>query len=561
MKNKWIPNYPEKITKSDGRRKILRILTANRGIDKSDLKSFLKPCRPAELRHKDIGISEKELNKAVEIIKQVGKKKKIIIYGDYDIDGLSAAAVLWEALWKSGYNVLPYIPDRKTGYGLKKSVIKRLIKKYPDLSLIITVDNGIVAYSAVEFARDKGLKVIVTDHHLTGSQQLKADALIHSTQIAGCGVAWFLARQFGYQSTGLVALGTIGDLLPVTGVNRSFVKFGLQELSRTTRPGINALKKVTGLEKNQQLLPWQISFIIGPRLNASGRVDDPMGSLRLLCTKNPRRALEIAQSLDNLNKQRREMTEFGVDLAEEILSKKDEIILVSSSDFHPGIIGLIAGKLTEKFYRPAVAVSQGEEVSKGSARSIPGVDIVEIIRQAKDLLIDVGGHPMAAGFSVETKNLDKLFKELQKTARKSIKKSDLVAKKKLDCEIDFSLIDKRFYNFIQKLSPFGVGNPQPTFMLKKAKIQRIKRIGSNSRHLKLYLDDPRTSKIEQIPAEAKSDLAEAKFDLAEAIGFGWGEWSEKINSGDLVNLVFNFNLNRWNGKETLQLKIKDIELC
>jgi single-stranded-DNA-specific exonuclease len=550
MKKKWTPNYPKKLTKSDSPSKILRILTANRGISKSNIPGFLKPCRPPELKLEEVGINDKELNKAVDIIKQVGKKKKIIIYGDYDIDGLSAAAVLWEALWKSGYNVLPYIPNRKTGYGLKKSVIKQLINEHPDLSLIITVDNGIVAYGAVEYARKNGLKVIITDHHLVGSQQLEADAIIHSTEIAGCGVAWFLARRFGYQSTDLVALGTIGDLLPVTGINRSFVKFGLRELSRTNRPGINALKKIAGLEKNEELLPWQISFIIGPRLNASGRIDDPMGSLRLLCTKNQSRGLEIARTLDNLNKQRQEMTEFGVDLAEEILSKKDGIILVSGSDFHPGIIGLIAGKLTEKFYQPAIVVSQGEEISKGSARSIPGVDIVGIIRQAKDLLIDVGGHPMAAGFSLETKNLNKLFKKLQNISSKEIKKTDLIAKKEYDFEIDFSLINKRFYSLVQKLSPFGVGNPQPSFMLKKAKVQEIRRIGSNSKHLKLFLDDPETPKIEQVPA-----------DLAEAIGFGWGEWSEKINSGDLVNLIFNFNLNRWNGKEILQLKIKDIELC
>ncbi len=547
MKYKWAKKYNKKVTSEINPKEVMKILTSNREIEPTDIKAFLNPQKPAEYSPAGVGIDQGELKKAVEIIKKIGKDKKIIIYGDYDIDGLTASAVLWESLWNKSYDVLPFVPNREVGYGLKKEVIAEMIKDYPDLELIITVDNGIVAYEAVEFAKDQGLKVIVTDHHLPGDEDLTADAIVHTTEIAGCGVAWFLAREFGYKFADLVALGTIGDLLPVVGPNRSFVKFGLKELSKSNRPGIKALKKVSGLELNQLLSPWQISFILSPRLNAAGRISDPMDSLRLLCTRSKAQAFELAENLDGLNTERQEMMGFGVDLARELFTKENGLILVSSPDFHPGIIGLIAGKLTEEFGRPVVAVSVDKEVSKGSARSVPGVDIVDLIREAEDLLIDVGGHPMAAGFSVQTEKLEKLFNNLHQIAEKKIKKSDLVISKNLDFEIDFSMINKTFYNLTQKLSPFGVGNPNPTFLLKNARIVNLQTVGRDDSHLKLKLDDPETPKIERI--------------LAEVIGFGFGDWQERLMVGDMINLVFNFNLNRWNGRETLQLKIKDIEVC
>ncbi len=547
MKYNWVSKYNHKLNKESKPKRILKILAANRNVSEKELNRFIHPESPTGLKPAEIGIDEKEIEKAVQIIEKAGKNKKIIIYGDYDIDGLSGTAILWEALWRKGYQVLPFIPDREKGYGIKEEVISELIKRHSDLDLLITVDNGIVANQAVRFAKERDLKVIITDHHLPGEKLPPADAIVHSTKIAGCGVSWFLAKQFGYQSTGLTALGTIGDLLPLIGPNRSFVKFGLQELSHSNRKGIQALKKITGLEIDEELSPWQISFILGPRLNAAGRISDPMDSLRLLCTNNRLKAASLAESLDSLNRQRQEMMGFGVELAKEISSQDDNLILVTSPDFHPGIIGLIAGKLTEEFNRPSIVVSQGKDVCKASARSIPGVDIVNLIRSVESMLIDVGGHPMAAGFSVETSRLNKVLEDLKKVGQKEIKPKDLEFERELDFEIDFSLINKQFHRLTKKLSPFGVGNPKPTFILRNARIMNTQTVGSKDSHLKLWLDDPETPKIERI--------------AAEAIGFGWGEWSKRLTSGQLVNLVFNFNLNRWNGKETLQLKIKDLELC
>ncbi len=547
MKSNWVSKYSEKITKKLKPKDILGILSDNRGVKAGELDDFLSPTLPKEISPEAVGLDSEDLSAAASLIKDIGKKKKIIIYGDYDIDGLTATGIIWEALWKQEYNVLPFIPSRETGYGLKKEVIKQLVEKHPDLELIITVDNGIVADKEIEFAKKQGLKVILTDHHLQGESLPSADVIVHTTEVAGCVVAWFLAREFDYQLTDLAALGTIGDLLPALGPNRSFIKYGLEEMRKTKRPGIKMLKKIAGIPFNEPLEPWQISFILGPRLNAAGRIANPMLSLQLLCTKSRKRALKLAKKLDSLNRQRQDMMSFSVSLAEEISLEKNGLILTASPDFHPGIIGLIAGKLSEKYSKPAIAVSQDEEVCKGSARSVPGVDIVEIIRQAEDILIDVGGHPMAAGFSVKTNRLEDLFTRLHDIAGEMISEDDLIAERELDFEIDFSLINKPFYKLTEKLSPFGIGNPRPTFLLNQARVVNTQLIGSDQSHLKIWLDDPETPKVERISAEA--------------IGFGWGEWGKKLSAGDTVNLVFSFNLNQWNGKETLQLKIKDLELC
>ncbi len=546
MKYKWVSRYSTKLTKKSKPSEILSILAENRNVNKSEIETFLNPPKPSKLRPEVFGIDIKKLKKAVKLINK-NKQRKIIIFGDFDVDGLSSCALLWEALWKKGYDVLPYIPKRESGYGLKKESVVKLLKKYPQLGLIITVDNGIVAYQAVDYAKRQGLDVIITDHHLKGDERLKADAVIHSSQIAGCGVAWFLANQFGYQKTDLAALGTITDLLPLIGPNRSFVKQGLKELGSSKRIGIRALKKVSGLKVDDSLAPWQISFILGPRFNAAGRIADPMDGLRLMCTNNRSQALKLAQKLNNLNHQRQEMTSFGFDIAKELVDDKKKLLLVSADEFHPGIIGLIASKLTEEFNRPAIVISQGEKFSKGSARSIPGINIVDLIRQGEDLLEDVGGHAMAAGFTVQTKKIKLLSKKLDAASEKKIRKKDLVIKKELDFEIDFSLINFSFYRLIDKLSPFGIGNPDPVFFLNNVRITDLKTVGNGQAHLKLWLDDPKTPKIERI--------------VAEAIGFGWGEWQNKIIPGDIVNLVFSLNINHWNGRKRLQLKIRDIDLC
>lgn len=541
----WKILYPDKISTETLSSEIVDILLKNRKINRNKRESFTSPPKPTGIDPVAVGIKKNQIKKAVDLIKKVGKEKKIVIYGDYDVDGLTATAIIWEALWKRGYDVVPFIPHREEdGYGLKKRVVKRLIKEYSNLGLIITVDNGIVAFEAVDYVKSQGLDIIITDHHLAQDKLPKADAIVHSTLISGAAVSWFLASNFGYHSLDLVALGTIADLLPLTDFNRSFVKYGLKELGSTKRIGLKVLKEKAGIGK-EELLPWQISFILAPRLNAAGRLEEALEALRLLCTKSFTKASVIANKLENINRQRQKLTLEGLEHArKKTRSSKDKIIFAVDRSYHPGIIGLIAGKLVEEFYRPTIVISKDKETSKASARSVNGCNIIELIRRGQKLLVDCGGHPMAAGFTIETKNIKAYIEKITKIANREIKKGDLVPELKIDFEIGFDLINKGFCALIQDLAPFGFGNPEPVLVIKGARVIDFRTMGTNGQHLRLKLDDPETTKVEQV--------------VAEAVGFGWGSWGANLQIGDLVDVAFNIDINRWRGEERVQLKIKDM---
>lgn len=542
-KKKWVLLHDKKILRDDYPDKILKILLKNRKITAREKETFLSPLRPKTLTPRMVGISKMDLDAAVKLIKK-SKKFKIIIYGDYDADGLCASAILWEVLWSKGYDVIPFIPDReKDGYGINPQSVKKLKKNYPDLGLIITVDNGIVANKGVKMAKELGIKVIVTDHHLASGKPPDADVIVHSTKLAGSAVAWFLSFWLGAGSLELAALGTIADMLPLLGPNRSFVKYGLKEMARTKRVGLKTLKKKGKVDG--EVLPWHVSFILAPRLNAAGRLSEAIDGLRLLCTKSSQKAKELADKLERINYRRQRMTVDGLKNAkDQVKDSSEKILFAIDSSYHPGIIGLIAGKLADEFHRPTIVISKGKTLSKGSARSVNGCNIIEMIRKWGKFLIDAGGHPMAAGFTIETKNIDKFVKQMTKSAKRVIKKEDLIPRLKIDFEINFDLISKKFYNFVQKLSPFGLGNPEPLFLVKGARVVRSQALGAKKQHLKIWLDDPGTKAIERV--------------VAEAIGFGWGDFWNDLVSGDLVDLVASLSLNRWQGRETLQLKIKDI---
>jgi len=543
-RKKWLLLHSGILTRRRDKDEIISLLLKNRKIAAGKREEFLNPVHPAKLSPRSAGLKKADLEKAVKLIKKT--KGKIIVYGDYDADGLCSTAIVWECLWQKGFDVFPYIPDReKEGHGLKKEAVKRLKKENPDLELIITVDNGIVAHQAVDLARSLGIKVVITDHHLLFGEAPRADAVIHTSRLAGSGVAWFLASQFGYRSLDLVSLGTIADIVPLIAGNRSFAKYGLRDLARSTRAGLRSLKKRAGLT-GQDLLPWHVSYLLGPRLNAVARLSDPMDGLRLLCTKNQRKAALLAEKIEKLNQERQKRTLDGFDYAKaEVGRRRAKIIVVADKAYHQGLAGLIAQKLSEEYHRPAIVISQGEKESKGSARSINQFNIVESLRKAEDLLINVGGHPMAAGFTIENKNIKRFIKRMTAIAEKEIGDQDLIPEIKIDFEIDFSLITKAFYYLIQKLAPFGCGNPEPVFLLRKARVVSLRTMGNGDRHLKLYLDDPGTETVERV--------------VAEAVGFGWGEWREKLLPGDLVDLVFTLDLNHWRGREALQLKIKDLK--
>lgn len=522
---------------------IIEILLNNRGLktDKEQ-KEFLNPENPQTITAKELDIPQKEIDKAVLRIKEaIKKKEKIIIYGDYDTDGVCATAIIWETLYALGANVLPFIPKRDEGYGLKVERIEEFAKA--QVKVIITVDQGIVAYLQAESAKKNKVDLIITDHHALGKKLPKAFAIIHTLKLSGAGVSWFLARQLGNPDLDLVMIGTIADIMPLTGANRSLVTFGLQALQKTKRIGLVKLFAKAGI-KPETISTYEIGYLIAPRINAAGRIEDPMDALRLLCVKNEEKADLFAQILEEKNKERQFMMEQMTIHAREVWLKEDskgKLIFISDSSYEEGIIGLIAGKLTEEFYRPSIILTKGENYSRASARSIYGFNIVEAINTCSDLLESCGGHEMAAGFSVENSKLEELKNRLAALAEKKINEEMLQPRLRIDMQLDLSDLSLDLASSLEKLAPFGLGNPEPVFMTDNLRIVDARIVGSDGKHLKLKVGDKNNN-------------------IIEAIAFGMGSQLVVLANNKSVSLVYNLDINEWNEDKKLQLKIKDFKI-
>jgi single-stranded-DNA-specific exonuclease len=557
---RWrILSSPKSKTPKNRLQEIIKILLKNRGLKtKKEQKEFFHPQKPSSLSAKDIGLSPANLKKALTRIKKAIKnQEKIIIFGDFDADGICATAILWEALFTNNKNSLPFIPDRlKEGYGLSEKAIKTLLstKPYtldPKPSLIITVDSGITANRAVEFARQKKIDVIISDHHEKPRQLPKAHAIVHTTSLSGAGIAWFLGKTLNPKPKTanpleLAAIGTIADIMSLLGPNRSLVKYGLESLKKTKRIGLQELIQEAALDP-QKIGTYEIGFIIAPRLNAMGRMESALDSLRLLCTQNRHRAQILSKKLGQTNRERQTLTEETLLKAKDILGsavntvpKSPKLVFVHHQEFQQGIIGLVASRLVEEFYLPSIVVSKGEIYSKASARSINGFNIIEALRECQDLLVDVGGHPMAAGFTIETKHLDTLKDRLQEVAQKSIDKKLLKKTIRVDCEIFPADITWSLHQKLENFAPFGLGNPTPTFSSKKVIVVDVYPVGSENQHLKLRLKDKNSP-----------------FSFS-ALFFGKGELAAQIAPGNQIDLVYTIEANIWNNEKNLELKIKDL---
>lgn len=535
---------------------IIQVLLANRGQDdKAAVEHFLHPDLK-DITPVSVGIDDEQLRKALQRIKKgIDAKEKIIVYGDYDVDGITGTAILWETIHDLKGNVFPYIPHRvEEGYGLSVKGITNLLTQHPDTKLIITVDNGIVANEAVAFANERNLEVIVTDHHVSAGEEKtvlpKALAIVHTTKLCGAGVAWVLSKAmrkaYGSELSDdphleLAALGTVADLVPLTGANRAIVKFGLEKLRTTKRKGLVSLFEEADIDQ-QALGVYQIGHVIGPRLNATGRMESGMDSLRLLCTRDTIRARELAHLLGKTNRERQQVMFEATEHASLSVKKREslkKLLFVSDETYPEGVIGLIAGRLVEEYYRPAIVVSRGKNTSKGSVRSVNGFNIIEFLRQSSEYFVNVGGHPMAAGFTVETEKLDKLQELLEEMAEKLVGEDVLVRSVKVDMELPFSQISQRLYRQLQDLGPFGMGNPEPTFVTNNVEVKELRLLGKESTHLKLLL---------------QHDFGP----ILEAIAFGMGSYFSELSRGDLIAIVYTIDENTWQGQTKLQLKIKDI---
>lgn len=528
---------------------IIQLLLENRGItDAKEIEEFLTP-KLESVTIDAVGIDKKELKKAVSRIQTaIEKQEQIVVYGDYDVDGICGSAILWEALHGLGAKVTPYIPHRmEEGYGLSIAGIENLKEKFADITLIITVDNGIVANEAVDFANKNGIDVIISDHHVPAEKLPNAFAIVHTTKLCGTAVGFLLSKEFGSKNDDhleLVALATIADLVPLLSSNRTLTKFGIEKLHQTKRPGLLALFHESGIDKNT-IGTYEIGHVIAPRLNAMGRLESAMDSLRLICTKDHNRAEMLAGKLSQINRQRQQITQETVlhartSLGDISLVSLKKLIFISHETYQQGVIGLVAGKLVEEFYRPAIVIAKGEKLSKASARSIHGFNMIEFIRNASEFLIDVGGHPMAAGFTVQTDKISLLQAKLEKLVEDVIKEEHLLRTLRIDCEIDLSAITNSFYQVLSRFEPFGMTNPQPVFVSKNITIEDMRLVGKDRTHVKLRLVSP-----------------QASFD---AIAFGMGTRSDELKIGNTIDIVYTIDKDTWNGNNKLQLKVKDFKL-
>ncbi len=508
-----------------------KILLKNRDLD--DGKVFFNPPHPTDLTTKETGLSVSALSAvATRLLQARDLHEEVIIFGDYDADGVCATAILWEALFSLGIRVQPFIPDRfNHGYGLTVAAIEALTaKSKPDL--IITVDNGIVAYEALELAKKLGIFTIVTDHHQADTKKLPADLILHSTKLSGSGVAWmlahFMAPDVAKRSLELAGLATIADQVPILGANRSVAWHGIKALRSTKRLGLLELFAVSGVEQ-AKITEKTVGFGIAPRINAMGRLASAFDALRLLCTTSPVRAKNLARLLQDKNVERQQLTLDLVAVAK--LQAEDQldasVLVIHSTAFHEGVIGLIAGRLVEEYHKPAIVIAMGESTGKGSARSTAAVNIVELLRSVREHLLELGGHPMAAGFSIEEKKLELFRQAAQENVTKIMLDQPAEEEIEAECVLPAQLVTLATAEYLEKYAPFGSQNRQPIFAIHDATCVSTKLVGKQANHRKYVfnLGGTTVSGMNWYQPAAIANPNQTKLKIIASLGIE--EWREK----------------------------------
>jgi len=507
----------------------------------------------------------RDMEKAVgRILKAVKNKEKIAIFGDYDVDGITSTTVLNVVLKNLGVKPTVYIPDRsREGYSLNVTALKYLRSK--KTKLIITVDCGIRDVSKIEKAAKWGIDTILTDHHMPGDDLPPAYAVINPKvkkenypfqELAGVGVAFKLASALirtasknfkeGFEKwlLDLVALGTVADMVPLIGENRTLVKYGLVVLGKTQRIGIKSIFSSARLDLSPKNLPntGQISFQIAPRLNAAGRMDHANSSFELLNTANAKKATELARQLETKNGRRQRLTDKVVRAIEDKIDLKQKVVFAGDPEWPIGILGLAAGKITEKYARGAFIFCEGKEKCQGSVRSMGKFKVVWALEQCKELLLGFGGHDYAGGFTFLPENKEKLKRKLQRIANKLLTEEDLAWEINVDQRIKLSDIDWNLLNEIKQMEPFGVGNSTPLFLAEKVELLQCQPVGNGNKHLKMWFK-----------AEDK---------VYESIGFGKGDKYCMLlpEQNPKLDIVFELSCDEWNGQKKLQLIVRDLRL-
>lgn len=527
----------------------------------------------------------KDIALAVNIIKRkIQENKKIRIIGDYDVDGIISVFILYTALKECGANVDYEIPDRiKDGYGINENIVKTAYDE--DIDTIITCDNGISAIDQIQYAKNLGLTVIVTDHHdvpfveengVRTFISSQADAIINPKQIeceyefksiCGAGVAFKLMEVL-YEELGInkeecykliefVAIATVCDVVDLIDENRIFVKNGLNMLNNTTNIGIKALKKASGLE-DKEITAYHLGFVIGPCLNASGRLDSAKKGLELLLMENYEEAENLAQEIVDLNDARKKMTKEGVDRAINIIDSteiaNDKILVVYIPDIHESLAGIVAGRVKEKYNKPTIILTKSEEGVKGSARSIEEYNMFEGLLACKELLDKFGGHPMAAGLSLQEDKVDELRKELNNKCK--LTDEDLTRKIMIDASLPLEYLNINLIKELDVLEPFGKGNAKPVFGVRDAKVTKAMLLGKDKNILKLRL---LTNNNLTIDAMIFNDLENFENKVIEKYGNeGLDNLYNKSNNNISMDFTFYPSINEWNGNKSIQIIVNGI---
>lgn len=493
------------------------------------------------------------------IIDSCNKKEKVTIYGDYDVDGITSVSVLKKFFADMGVNAEHYLPSRlEEGYGLNNDALDKIANS--GTKLLITVDCGISAYEEVEYAKSLGMKVIVTDHHECPEKLPDAIAVIDAKRpdstypfnsLAGVGVTFKLIQAISYKLNldrkrylkyiDIVALGTIADIVPLIDENRIIVNFGLILMRQTRNIGLQALIRVSGYENGADLSSTAISFGIAPRINASGRMGKADLALELLLENNPDRAYKMALELSDTNKERQDVEKDIINQAVDMIEKdklyEKDIIVLYHKNWHHGVIGIVASKITELYYKPSILISVEDGIGKGSGRSVEGFDLHDALSKCTELLLKFGGHEMAIGLSIEEEKLEEFSKKVEVIAKEKGTK-DLQPVVKIDAEVTAENISYETLKEIELLRPFGEGNPPPVFVYKNIKVDGV-RLLSNEKHLKLSLKDG--------------------MHVFDAIAFNMGNQKYSIKIGDKVDVLHVLEINNFNGIEKIQMNVKDLK--
>ena len=544
----------EKLKSKYGISELLATILVNKNITtQKEIEEFLNPTRndffdPFLINDMDIAVER--IRKAIET------QEKVIIYGDYDVDGITSITVLKSFLKDVGLDVDYYIPNRlEEGYGLNKNAIDEIAKnKY---TLMITVDCGISAIEEVNYANSLGIEVIVTDHHEPGEELPKALAVIDNKrkdskypfrELAGVGVAFKVSQALAQSMNvkeeeylkylDIVCVGTISDIVPLISENRVITKLGIKLLKQTRNTGLKAIINSSGYS---QINSTTISFGVAPRINACGRMGKAEQALKLLLSKDIYEVNKLTQELNNYNRERQEIEK---EIFESVLNKieqnnldKNRTIVVGGEGWHHGVIGIVSSKITEKYFKPSILLSFEEDgTGKGSGRSIPGFDLHEALMKCENCLEKFGGHSMAVGLTLKKDKFEQFYDEFEKVAEEN-KTENIVPIINVDAKIELNEIDKTVVEDLKQLEPFGEANKMPVFALKNIRIDSIRAL-SEGKHLKLTLRDNNQ--------------------IINAIGFNIGELANEYKIGDKVDLAGVLEINTFNGIDNLQINIKDI---